>query len=166
VFKPLVEATDLGFAAVRKLAEQFEASLTATGSRFATVIDAPCAFVLAEQGRIRYPARSTSLREAQGWIAPGSPLPSGSLAAAVRNGATYSGPVEIAADVWFDNWPRGGMVLEDTKHFQPWDQALSLIWFEDEEVPSLPGQALQEDEELGLRELDGILHWPSKKRRR
>jgi hypothetical protein len=68
--------------------------------------------------------------------------------------------------LWFDNWPRGGVLLEDAKHFQPWDQTLSLIWFDDEEVPPLPRSAREEEEELGLRELDGILPWPGKKRRR
>jgi len=166
VFKPIVEKTDFGFAAVSSLAEQFEASLTATGSRFATVIEAPCAFVLAEQGEVRYPARSTSLREARGWIAPGSSLPGNSLAAALRGGTSYSGPAEISADLWFDDWNRGGMVLEDAKYFRPWDQSLSLIWFEDEEVPPPPRSVREEEEELGLRELDGTLPWPGKKRRR
>jgi IrrE N-terminal-like domain len=166
VFKPLVEKADFGFATIGGLAKQFEASLTATGSRFATVIGAPCAFVLAEQGKVRYPARSTSLREAGAWIAPGSSLPTSSLAEALRGGTSYSGPVEIAADLWFDNWPRGGVLLEDAKHFHPWDQTLSLIWFDDEEVPLLPRSAREEEEETGLRELDGILPWPGKKRRR
>ncbi|HTC11090.1 MAG TPA: hypothetical protein VK726_20170 [Acetobacteraceae bacterium] len=57
LFKPLVEAAQFGFKSIGQLAEQFEASLTATGSRFDNVIDAPCAFVLVEQGKVRYPAR-------------------------------------------------------------------------------------------------------------
>jgi hypothetical protein len=51
--------------------------------------------------------------------------------------------------------------MEDTRYFQPWDQTLSLIWF-DEEVPALP-QSVRE-EEVGLRELDGVLPWPGKRR--
>ena len=75
VFKPLAELTEFGFEALGRLADRFEASLNATGSRFATVLDAPCACVLAEQGTIRYAARSKSLREAGGWISPRLPLP-------------------------------------------------------------------------------------------
>lgn len=166
LFKPLVDAAQFGFKAIDQLASQFEASLTATGSRFATVIDAPCAFVLAEQGKVRYPARSTQLREAKAWIRPGSYLPTGSLSEKLRAGAAYTGPQEIAADLWFDDWTRGGELTEDARYFAPWDQTLSLIWFEDEEVPSPPRSIKEAEEEVGLRELDGILPWPGKKKRR
>ncbi len=50
--------------------------------------------------------------------------------------------------------------------FGPWDQTVSLIWFEDEEVPSPPRSLREEEEEVGLHELDGVLPWPGKKRRR
>jgi hypothetical protein len=166
LFKPLVEAAPFGFKAINQLAGQFEASLTATGSRFAAVIDAPCAFVLAEQGKIRYAARSTQLREAKAWIPPGLSLPTESLSGNLRAGATYTGPKEIAADLWFDDWTRGGELLEDARYFQPWDQTLALIWFDDEEVPGPSRSIREEEEEVGLRELDGILPWPGKKKRR
>jgi hypothetical protein len=166
VFKPLAEQTDFDFASISELAKRFEASLTATGSRFATVVDAPCAFVLAEEGKVRYPARSTALRDAKAWISPGSPLPAGSLSEKLRAGIECSGPEKIAADRWFDNWARGGELLEDARYFRPWDQTLALIWFEDEEVPSPPRSLREEEEEVGLRELDGVLPWPGKKRRR
>jgi hypothetical protein len=53
-------------------------------------------------------------------------------------------------------------------HFPQWDQTLTLLSFEGGEVPRAKRQdELREDEEeLGLQELDGILRWPSKKRRR
>jgi Zn-dependent peptidase ImmA (M78 family) len=166
VFKPLVEQTDFGFAAIGQLARRFEASLSATGSRFAAMVDVPCACVLAEQGKIRYPARSTALREARGWIQPGSRLPAESLAEKLRADEPYTGPIETAADLWFDNWARGGAVLEDARYYRDWDQTLSLIWFEDEEIPPPPRTVREEEEEMGLRELDGILPWPGNKRRR
>jgi len=55
---------------------------------------------------------------------------------------------------------------------------LTLLWFEDEEVPPVKKtvhrwardvaeqEPRQEDDEDGLKELDGHLRWPSKKRRR
>lgn len=165
LFKPLVDKADAGFSAITDLARQFEASLTVTGSRFAVVNRAPCAFVLAEQGKKRYASCSKELRDAKAWIPRGASLPKGSLAEKLRNGGIYEGPEEVAADLWFDNWDRGGELLEDARYFKPWDQTLSLIWFEDE-VPAPPRGVREEEEEVGLRELDGVLPWPGKSRRR
>jgi hypothetical protein len=43
------------------------------------------------------------------------------------------------------------------------DQTLTLLWFEDEEVPQ--EQEKETEEDMGLKELDGVLPWPGKKRR-
>lgn len=86
LFKPEVDIRDPGFAALQGLATRFDTSLTATGSRFAAVASAPCAFVLTEGGQIRYAARSRELREAGGWIQPRSALPSRSVSTRVRGG--------------------------------------------------------------------------------
>jgi hypothetical protein len=167
LFKPLVEKVDMSLAAVDDLAERFVASTTATGSRFATLVSAPCAFVLSEQGKVRYASRSTALREANAWVQPRTPLPQGSLSARVRAGGAYDGPEETEADVWFKDWDRGGVLLEDARHFKQWDQTLALLWFEDEEVPPPKGERRErEEEEFGLAELDGTLPWPGKKRRK
>jgi Zn-dependent peptidase ImmA (M78 family) len=166
LFKPYVNKSEIGFAAVERLAKLFEASLTATGSRFAVLSSIPCAFILAEQGAVRYASRSTTLRDAKAWISPGSRLPDQSVAAKIRGGRSCDGPEEIAADLWFTDWARGGELLEDTRYFGPWDQTLSLVWFVDEEVPTAPRSAREEEEEVGLRELDGTLPWPGKRRRR
>jgi hypothetical protein len=166
LFKPLADEAQFGFRAIGQLAGQFGASLTAAGSRFAAVVDAPCAFVLTEQGKVRFAAHSVSLRDAKAWIPYGSPPPVGSLSERLRAGAAYTGPEGIAADLWFDNWTRGGELLEDARYFRPWDQTLSLVWFDDEEVPSPPRSIREEEEDVGLRELDGILPWPGKKKRR
>jgi len=165
-FKPLVEKSSIGFAAANRLAKQFEASLPATTSRFATVVAAPCAYVLIEKGVVRYSARSTALRSAGAWITPRSAVPTESLSAQLRAGNPYQGEVEIAADVWFNDWTRGGTLLEDAHHSSTWDQTLALLWFEDEEIPVRPQSRAEEEEKTGLAELDGILPWPGRKRRR
>jgi|SRR5579872_347063 len=167
LFKPIVEKADISLSSVDHLATDCEASSMATGSRFATLIKAPCAFVLAEQGKVRYASRSTMLRDAKAWIPLKAGLPSGSAAARLRAGITCDTPEEIAADIWFDDWRRGGSLLEDARHLARWDQTIALLWFEDEEVPSETQDRRQrEDEESGLAELDGVLPWPGKKRRR
>jgi hypothetical protein len=83
---------------------------------------------------------------------------------------------------WFSNWERGGILVEEARHLAQWDQTLTLIWFESGELPLGPEPAAafgagrskgvnlvsREDEgdgELGLKELDGNLRWPGKKRR-
>jgi Zn-dependent peptidase ImmA (M78 family) len=166
LFKPLVEKVDISLAAVDDLAKRFVASNMATGSRFATLVSAPCAFVLSEKGKVRYASRSTTLRDANAWISPRMALPRGSLSERVRAGGTCDGPEETEADVWFDDWDRGGLLLEDARHLKQWDQTVALLWFQDEEVPPPKRERRQEQEESGLSELDGILPWPGKKRRK
>ena len=169
LFKPLAEKALIGLASVDDLAGRFEASSMATGSRFVTVVSTPCAFVLSEQGKVRYAARSTSLRAANAWIPPRTFLPHGSLSERVRGGAPCDGPEEIDADVWFSDWERGGVVLEEARHLERWDQTITLLWFEDEVVPP-PKYEGREPEVEGddglLKELDGIIPWPGKRKRR
>jgi hypothetical protein len=84
----------------------------------------------------------------------------------VRAGGAGEGPEKVDADIWFSDWERGGVLLEIVRHFPRWDQTLTLLWFEGEEVPPEKRELREDEEELGLQELDGNLRWPSKKRRR
>lgn len=168
LIKARVEDMNLDFASVDELAALFQASRLATGSRFAVVCDRPCAFVLAKNGIVRYASLSTSLRQSRGWIRPRLPLPASSLAAHLRRGADLDGPIEVPAADWLDDWKRGGLVLEDARHHAQWDQTLSLICFDDDQIPvSADSEHQDEDEEEpALRELDGVLPWPGRRRRR
>ncbi|HEX4826341.1 MAG TPA: ImmA/IrrE family metallo-endopeptidase [Candidatus Polarisedimenticolaceae bacterium] len=173
-FQPAAVESSTGLAAVDALADRFLASTTATGSRFASVVTTPCAFVLSEHGKIRYASRSKSLIDASAWIPPRTDLPRGTLSHRAHAG----GPMdreEVDAAVWFSNWERGGKLLEEARYLDQWDQTLTLLWFDDDEVPPLKRRARDDDdavglredeEELGLQELDGHLPWPGKKRRR
>ncbi|MGH6875749.1 MAG: ImmA/IrrE family metallo-endopeptidase [Rhizomicrobium sp.] len=167
LFKPLVDRADISLSVVDGLSERFEASRTATGSRFAAVAAAPCAFVLSEQGKVRYASRSPTFRDARAWIAPQMALPEGSMSARIRLGSISDGPGEVPADLWLSDWRRGGVLLEDARHLARWDQTITLLWFEDEEVPEPTlDRRDREEEEFGLAELDGILPWPGRRRRR
>jgi len=164
IFKPVADGEEICFATVEDLAGRFMASNTATGSRFATVITAPCAFILSEQGIVRYASRSLAMRDINAWVPPRTAVPPGSLSDRVRKGGICNGPEEIDADLWFSDWTRGGLLLEEARHLSRWDQTLTLLWFEDEEVP--PSQEEIEEDLMGLKELDGILPWPGRKRRK
>jgi hypothetical protein len=170
LFKPAAENASINFNSLDVLGQQFQASVTATGSRFAALLSDPCAFVLSEQGKVRYASRSAKLRECGAWIPPGVEIPEGSLSFRARQGELSRQPEEIEADSWFRAWERGGTLLEETRHLPTWDQTLTLLWFDDLEIPP-PGRldhSYQEhtpEDEL-LPELDGVLRWKPRKRRR
>lgn len=180
LFQPLAEESPIGLATVDALADRFLASVTATGSRFAAVVSTPCAFVLSEQGKVRYASRSKALIDASAWIPTRSDVPAGSVSAKTRAG-TATSTNQVDAEMWFSDWERGGVLVEEARYLSQWDQTLTLLWFENEEVPPLmPArgdrrwesegpevrQVREDEEELGLQELDGNLRWPTKNRRR
>ena len=174
LFHPEADKSTIGLSSIDELAEQFQASVTATGSRYAAVVSAPAAFVLSEQGKVRYASRSKPLRDAPAWIPPRLDLPEGSLSKKVRAGTSTETHDAVDADIWFSDWERGGTLLEEVRHLTQWDQTLTLLWFEDEEVPGRKfrddrGEIHEEEEnedDALLKELDGRLRWPSKHRRR
>ena len=167
LFKPRVDAADMGLAAISELADEFDASLISTGSRFATFSRGLCAFVLAEEGKVRYCARSTSLRSAGAWVKPGSLLPADTLSDRARRGDVTRRAEEVEPDQWFEDWEKDGSLYEDVRHLHQWDQTLTLLWFDDEDLPPAPAQRPRwEEESQGLRELDGILPWPGKSKRK
>ncbi|CAN1724165.1 ImmA/IrrE family metallo-endopeptidase [Hyphomicrobium sp. 1Nfss2.1] len=167
LFKPRVDAADMGLASISALAEEFEASLVSTGSRFAAFSSELCAFVISEGGKVRYSSRSTRLRDAKAWIRPGSALPVDSNSARVRAGAPATGPEDAEPEQWFEDFDRDASLYEDARHFAQWDQTLTLLWFEDHELPITPSERKQGSQWInGLRELDGVLPWPGRKRRR
>jgi len=169
-FKKDIAAIDVSIDGIKGLAEKYKASLTSTGSRFAVNADWPCAFVLIEKGKIRYVSSSKFLREMNGWIDIGTAVPSLSVAhRLLAEGATRSQDYdEIAVDTWFTSGVKNyDVVAEEAIVFKEWEQCLSLIWFDE----SFRGSGQVDgtgpaDEEPLLEELDGILPWPSKSRRR
>lgn len=173
LFHPVAEKASIGLSSIDNLAECFAASVTATGSRYAYVVSAPVAFVLSEQGKVRYASRSKPLRDASAWIPPRLDVPDGSLSKSVRAGTSVESKGVVDADLWFSEWERGGTLAEEVRYLAQWDQTLTLLWFEDEEVPGRKirderGEIHEDEESEGdalLKELDGNLRWPSKRRR-
>jgi hypothetical protein len=180
LFQPLAEAAPVCLATIDMLAADFEASVTSTGSRYASVVTTPCAFILSEDGKVRYSSRSKALIDARAWIAPRMDLPERTVSYGVRSGSAAE-RTRVSADAWFSDWERGGTLLEEARHLPKWDQTLSLIWFESEEVPLAPTarqerrweyegrdtrRRAEEGDDEGLKELDGNLRWNRRDRYR
>lgn len=163
-----VADTDISLDAVKSLAAAYKASLTATGSRFAVNATEPCAFVLSEDGWIRYVSRSKYLSELKGWIDFNVPVPEGSVAhRLLLGGLKIEDYDEISTDVWFvEGFQNRPLVAEETILLREWNQCLSLIWFDESLKPVRERWDEDEDKEPLLKELDGTLPWPSKSRRR
>jgi len=163
LFRPLTINRDPSLEVIESLATTFQASLSATASRFVALSNWACALVVAEHGKISYVVRSPSLRGLNAWVTIGSHLPPNSRAHQVRQQARTNGSSELDADVWFENLA-GSELSEDVRHFAARDRTLALLWLSEDEM--LDARRTVENErvepDLGLRELDGILPWPKK----
>ena len=168
LFARQVVDRNISLDTVKSLAEEYKASLTATGSRFALNANEPCAFVLSEDGRTRYVSRSKYLSELKGWINFNVPVPQGSVAHRLIQGDSKTEDYdELPTDVWFDGGIRNRLLVEEEAILlREWNQCLSLIWFDESLKPVRERWDEDEDNEPLLKELDGTLPWPSKSRRR
>ena len=160
-FKRDVDDSDICLDAMKELADRYKASLNCTGSRFAENCDYPCAFVRIEKGVVRYVSSSKFLRELNGWVDIGSPVPRNSVASSLikdqRDAERYD---EIPPEVWFENGVGNyGTMCEEAIYAKEWNQCLSLLWF-DENLQ--PGGSVQNcgagNEEPPLEEL-GEISW-------
>jgi len=168
-FRKDVEDVDVCLDAVTEIAAQYKASVTSTGSRFAVTCNVPCAFVLIEHGKTRYVSRSKYLRELNGWIDIGVPVPQESVAYRLMKGSSGTPDYdEIPTDIWFTNGIKNfELIAEEAMLLCEWNQCLSLIWLDESLKPSGTSydSNMEADEPL-LKELDGVLPWPSKSRRK
>lgn len=166
-FGPLVDEERLGFDHIDELGDKFEASATAVGLRLPAYVKSPCAFVLSQEGKVRYVSYSQSLRERRAWIAPRSLIPKGTPSAAAASGESTCCE-ETPADFWFSDWRGTGSLYEEARFLPRWGQTLTLLWAETDTQLSGHGRASEahEEEEPLLRELDGNLPWPGRRRRR
>ncbi|WHI44615.1 ImmA/IrrE family metallo-endopeptidase [Microbulbifer sp. VAAF005] len=154
---------------IQFMADQFRTSFPAAASRYASLSDAPCAFVTMDRGAVRYTARSTSLRQVGAWIPPKSTIPAGSVAHRIRStGKSLTETDEVTQDAWFDDWEKGLYLWELSRHYSQTDTTISLLWLEHEELPQVEVNRFNlrvRDDGL-LPELTGELPWPGRNRRR
>jgi|HigsolmetaAR201D_1030396.scaffolds.fasta_scaffold03329_1 Predicted Zn peptidase len=170
-FRPDVRKSTCSFQSVQQLAERYEASLTATGSRYATYSDEPCAWILADDQRIRFVASSASLRNARFFVRIGIEIPKRSVLGRLARGDSTVRPLvaeAVAAYVWVDNPLRGISEFEETAVLQPsLNQGLALLVAEpiEDERQARDFDWENEEEDGLLREIDGHLKFPSHRRR-
>lgn len=166
LFRPRLSSLEVCFRSIEALADEFEASITSTGSRFAVHNPERCAFIISNNGQVKYASMSTALRDLKAFIRPGSTLPAGSSSTLIRAGKKVDEALEIAADNWFHDWQRGGVLLEEARHLSKWDQTLTLLWYDENSGGGDHRDRDQdEDEDPVLQELDGVLRFHKKSRR-
>ncbi len=154
---------------IQYMAEVFGTSYPAAASRFASLCNSPCAYITMENGIVRYAVRSTSLRRVGAWIGTKSTIPVGSLSHKLRmNGVSATDEMEVAQDLWFENWGKGLELWELARHYQQTDTTIALLWFDSDDLSEVEVDrfGVRVEDDGGLTELTGELSWPGKSKRR
>jgi Zn-dependent peptidase ImmA (M78 family) len=158
------------FRSVQEIADRYCASLAATGSRFAAYNESPCAWILADDRRVRYVSSSPSLREAGFFLKVGIEVPALSVLGRMIAGAAgvSSGTADVVpSHIWINSDCRGIEEFTETAVLSgTYSQGLVLLCAEDlpEKDRDRPDRSPDEDELLP--ELDGVLKFPGRKRRK
>ncbi len=138
MFKDKIPEDEPSVEVIECLAKEFKTSFPAAASRYATLIDIPCAFVTMEGGYVRYAARSTALRKVRARIPCKSVIPTSSVAHRLRSeSCSLIETNEVAQDVWFEEWEKGLDLWEMSRHYPRFDTTLSLLWFSEEDLPEI-----------------------------
>jgi len=78
-----------------------------------------------------------------------------------REAATHT--EQVAQDVWFQGCEAGSDVWELARHYGRFDQTVSLLWCAEDELPQGEvdrfNKRVDEGENGGLEELDGVISW-------
>ncbi len=166
-FKDDVRRVDLGLDAVCDLAAKYDASLTSTASRYAANSDEACIMVLSEKGIIRYISASPRMRELGFWVDYGVPVPQGSVIQRLMSTGAQRDYEELPAYIWTNKDALAqSIVCEEACTLGRWNQGLSLLWFDEETMGADDSARQYSEEDKLLPELDGVLPWPSKRRRK
>lgn len=169
-FKRDVDNEEPSFDLVERLSRKYRTSFAATASRVTALSDYPCAFITMDSSVIRHASRSVPLRKLNAWVAPRTPIPPGSVAyELIKNDERSAESSTIPQDVWFSDWLQGYDLVELSKHYPEYNETFSLIWFEVDDGPDEPVNTFRREPQMDgelLKELDGVLPWPGKRKRR
>lgn len=163
VIQPLAEEKDFTLEHLAELAEQFQASRSCVASRFAQASEAHLAFVVAEEGVVKYSVNSKALKASKVWITKGVPLPKSSAAAkAFMSGASGFHEADSEGLDWSNSDDaRRFACYEQATYHAPTKQTQSILIFEElEQRPVSSGyRHTRDDRDDLLEELDGYPGW-------
>jgi hypothetical protein len=170
LFQADVLRRDCSFATVQELAELYQSSLAATGSRFAAYSSAPCCWVLADDRNVRYAACSPSLRDAGFFLRIGIEIPRASVLGRLRDGAAGVRPgipETVPSHVWIHNdCTSVDELVEAAIVSTQIRQGVGLLIAELAEENNRGERISEDDEDTLLPELDGQLRFQGKRKRR
>jgi Zn-dependent peptidase ImmA (M78 family) len=159
-----------GFAFVDGIAQRYEASLSCTASRI--VVNAPyaCAYVLSQDGYVRFATYSQSMREARFWISGGIAVPVSSVTGQCLKSGKGGHSGIVPAHLWTTADAFADVDLaEEVRALKTWKQAITLLWLDadDSDIADTSRHVIDRDDgEPLLKELDGVLPWPGRKKRK
>jgi Zn-dependent peptidase ImmA (M78 family) len=169
-FFPDVKKRPCTLNSIDELAELYGASRTATGSRFAAYHDSACAWVLADERHVRYVSCSRTLRDAGFFLKIGTAVPAKSVLGRLMTGASdvTAGNADIVpAYIWINNDCGIEELTETAALSSAFSQGVALLCAEDSEgVRPEPGRETRDSVEELLPELDGVLKFQDRKRRK
>jgi hypothetical protein len=159
-----------GFEFISQLAEKYQASLACTASRVAFNAPFACAYALSQDGFVRFSNSSPTMRASRFFITPRIQVPAASITGQCLKAGLRAGSGQVAAQLWTSVDDFGDVdLMEEVRIGGTWGQALTLLWIEDGDLPDPRGERTTDDRAEGeplLRELDGVLPWPGRGRRR
>ncbi len=155
---------------IETLSEGFGASFPATASRYASLVDFPCAYVTMDRGWVRYAGPNATLRRCGIRMPMKCPVPPGSVAERLRRAVeSLIATEQVAQEVWLENCETGYDLWELSRHYGKHDQTVSLLWCSEEELPKGEVDRFNRrvgEDHGGLEELTGVLKWEKRHRRR
>jgi Zn-dependent peptidase ImmA (M78 family) len=165
-----LKGASAGFQFIDEMAQKYEASLSCTASRIAINAPFPCTYVLSQAGFVRFVTSSSSMRETSFRISVGIALPAASVTAQRITDPRSPELGVVSANLWASADEYMDVdISEEVRLLSTWKQALTLLWPEDgdlQDVACREAYRGRDDEEVGLKELDGKLPWPGRSKRR
>jgi hypothetical protein len=159
-----------GIAYLSEIAAKYEASLSCAASRVTEGARFACAYVMSQEGFIRFVNCSASMRSAGFWVALGIAVPSASVTSACINSTDDRCTGVTPGYVWTGRDAFTDIELnEDVVVLRAWNQAITLIWpdeIDQIDIGDTKKHQESDDDPPLLKELDGNLPWPGRRKRR